>query len=153
MRSAHLHQTQPGLVPREPVPTNTDQSDTFPNRGTLDGFRQRRETEDALNDPRPEPHRPTPAPGETTRLEPMACYRGGSLSLVRTRNGRRFLLERPNSEEGPTSVAPRVSPTMRVRADIDALFSSDQELASVLEACRGPSSAIEGYLSDQLMRS
>jgi hypothetical protein len=30
-------------------------------------------------------------------------------------------------------VAPRVSPSERVRAEIDALFSSDQDLSTVLE--------------------
>src|SRR6202050_504649 len=48
-------------------------------------------------------------------------------------NGRRFLQELPNSEGGPTPVAPRVSPTERVRAEIDALFSSDRDLSTVLE--------------------
>ena len=48
-------------------------------------------------------------------------------------NGRRFLQELPNSEGGPTPVALRVSPSERVRAEIDALFSSDRDLASVLE--------------------
>jgi len=36
-------------------------------------------------------------------------------------------------EGEPTSVTPRVSPTARLRAQIDELFASDQDLASVLE--------------------
>src|SRR4029450_8064884 len=47
-------------------------------------------------------------------------------------NGRRF--PRPAKHEGgPTPVAGRVSPTERLRAEIDELFASDRELASILE--------------------
>jgi len=35
--------------------------------------------------------------------------------------------------KGPTPVSKRVSPTARLRADIDELFSSDRELSSILE--------------------
>src|ERR1019366_9064027 len=48
-------------------------------------------------------------------------------------HGRRFLQKLPNPEGGPTLVAPRVSPSERVRAEIDALFSSDHDLSIVLE--------------------
>src|SRR6266498_210347 len=36
-------------------------------------------------------------------------------------------------EEGPTPVSARVSPTDRIRAEIDALFDADRNLVDVLE--------------------
>src|SRR4029434_1539608 len=47
-------------------------------------------------------------------------------------NGRRFP-RTAKHEGGPTPVAGRVSPTERLRAEIDELFASDRELASILE--------------------
>src|SRR4029450_2296982 len=47
-------------------------------------------------------------------------------------NGRRFL-RTAKHEGGPTPVAGRVSPTERLPAEIDELFASDRELASILE--------------------
>src|SRR5512132_1847682 len=47
-------------------------------------------------------------------------------------NGRRFP-RTAKHEGGPTPVARRVSPVERIRAEIDQLFSSDHDLASILE--------------------
>src|SRR5919201_1756922 len=49
------------------------------------------------------------------------------------RNGRRFPRRADHSRRSPTPVAPRVSPTEAIRAEIHELFASDGELLSVIE--------------------
>src|SRR5678815_822542 len=48
-------------------------------------------------------------------------------------DGRRFLQDLPVCEGGPTPVSGGVSPTQRIRDEIDALFTGDRDLVEVVE--------------------
>jgi hypothetical protein len=65
--------------------------------------------------------------------QPTPTQRGGVQSSVQKRHGLRFLRERQLDSGGTTPVTARVSPTDRIRDEIDAMFSADRDLGEVLE--------------------